>query len=441
MDNNKKIQSGSSRKSIDNIIRNYRRNQTLFVIGTTVINALIVAFLTIYYSIRQRALVGALYLYDNNSAKNLIDRMMHMNISRSTYDAGTEAMVQAGYTRRGYAYLSHINGEIVMYTVIGLIIAALLVYGLIHCYRIGKKDCLGSLKAYARENEVLNEQFKKEHEYNICQYKKMQEFVENIAHQIKTPLSVMTMKLEMLQEILKDMKSENLYKDNNDKYVDKIKKESEEYVIQTSDECILEQKQCLQMAATIITECTKSAFKIKTFIKKLLDISRIESGKVVLATDKVIIDYIVEESVESAVADKSKVIVDYGGDAKRAMYADEGWLSEAFINIISNSYEYICDREDGRVYINISSNNEVCIIKIADNGEGIDKTHLASIFDRFEGKSSQNEFHAGIGLNLSKLIIEAHHGSIKAANSEKYGGAEFRILLPLYKLKGKVEHN
>ena len=405
MDNKKKIQSGSSRKNIDNIIRDYRRKQTLFVIGTAVTNALIAAFLTIYYSIRQRALVGALYLYDNNSATNLIDRMMHMNISKNTYYAGEEAMVQAGYTRNGYAYLSHINGETMMYTIIGMVIAVLLVYGLIHCYRIGKKDCLGSLKAYARENEALKEQLEKEHEYNICQYKKMQEFVENIAHQIKTPLSVMTMKLEMLQDMLNDIKPENTQED------------------------------------IIISECTKSAFKIKTFIKKLLDISRIESGKVVLATDKVIIDYIVEESVESAVADKSRVIVDYGTEEKRAMYADEGWLAEAFINIISNSYEYICDREDGRVYIDISSNNEVCIIKISDNGEGIDKAHLAGVFDRFEGKSSQNEFHAGIGLNLSKLIIEAHHGSIKAANSEKYGGAEFRILLPLYKLKGKVGHN
>ena len=93
-----------------------------------------------------------------------------------------------------------------MYTIIGMIIAVLLVYGLIHCYRIGKKDCLGSLKAYARENEALKEQLKKEHEYNICQYKKMQEFVENIAHQIKTPLSVMTMKLEMLQDMLNEKK-------------------------------------------------------------------------------------------------------------------------------------------------------------------------------------------------------------------------------------------
>ena len=405
MNSDKNIQQVSSRKNIDKTIKQYRRNQTLFVIGLVVMNALIVAFLTIYYSIRQRALVGALYLYDKNSAGVIIDRMMHMSINSTTYNAGYDAMVESGYTGRGYAYLASIMGETTMYAVIGIIIIALLVYGLIHCYRIGKNDCLGSLKSYARENEILKDKLAKEHEYNIRQYRKMQEFVENIAHQVKTPLSVMTMKLEMLQEILED--------------ADYIKNEKNK-------------------AVAIIKDCTKSAFKIKVFIKKLLDISRIESGKVVLATDKVVIDYIVEESVESAVADQSKVVVDYGDDVRRTMYADEGWLSEALINIISNSYEYICNRNDGRVYIDISSNNEVCIIKIADNGDGIDSKTLGNIFDRFEGKSSQNEFHAGIGLNLSKLIIEAHHGSIKAGNSEKYGGAEFRIILPLYKLKGKV---
>ena len=52
MENSKQIQSGTSRQNIDKQIRNYRRNQTLFVIVSVVINALIIAFLTIYYSIR-----------------------------------------------------------------------------------------------------------------------------------------------------------------------------------------------------------------------------------------------------------------------------------------------------------------------------------------------------------------------------------------------------
>lgn len=52
MDNNKSIQSGSQYRNIDKTIRNYRKNQTLFVISMVVTNALIIAFLTIYYSIR-----------------------------------------------------------------------------------------------------------------------------------------------------------------------------------------------------------------------------------------------------------------------------------------------------------------------------------------------------------------------------------------------------
>ena len=51
----------------------------------------------------------------------------------------------------------------------------------------------------------------------------------------------------------------------------------------------------------------------------------------------------------------------------------------------------------------------------------------------------EDDFKAGIGLNLSKLIIEAHHGSIKAGNSEKYGGAEFVVTLPMYRLKTKYQ--
>ena len=94
-----------------------------------------------------------------------------------------------------------------------------------------------------------------------------------------------------------------------------MKKEQDDYVPVT--------KQHIQMASTIISEFSNSAFKIKTFIKKLLDISRIESGKVVLATDKVIIDYIVEERLERENADKSREIDDIGTEEKRAMYADE----------------------------------------------------------------------------------------------------------------------
>ena len=64
----------------------------------------------------------------------------------------------------------------------------------------------------------------------------------------------------------------------------------------------------------------------------------------------------------------------------------------------------INQKKDGMVYIDISSNSEVCMITISDNGDGIQDCDIAGIFDRFMSRKSQDEFHAGIGLNLSKLI-------------------------------------
>ena len=319
-------------------VRNYRIKQTFFVLGVMAVSVIIIVSLIVYYNIKQRALVGALYLSDENSAVQLVNNLMYLNINKYTLQAGSNAMLAAGYSAKGYTYLLRINGELVSYIVIALILAVILIYGLISCYKIGKKDYMGQIKLIAGKNVSLKEELNKEQEYNKIQYKKMQEFVENIAHQIKTPLSVITMKLEMIQEL-----------------------------------CGINEDIC-----RLITDCTKNTFKIKMFIKKLLDISRIESGKITLSSDEIVIDYIVEESVECAVDDKQKVSVNYGNeDRHRKMYADEGWLLEALINVISNCYEHINQKKGGMVYIDISSNSEVCMITISDNGDGIQDCDVA----------------------------------------------------------------
>ena len=173
-------------------VRNYRIKQTFFVLGVMAVSVIIIVSLIVYY-----------------------------NIKRSEE-----------HTSELQSHLLRINGELVSYIVIALILAVILIYGLINCYKIGKKDYMGQIKVIARKNVALKEELNKEHEYNKIQYKKMQEFVENIAHQIKTPLSVITMKLEMIQEL-----------------------------------CGINEDIC-----RLITDCTNNTFKIKMFIKKLLDI-------------------------------------------------------------------------------------------------------------------------------------------------------------------------
>lgn len=224
----------------------------------------------------------------------------------------------------------------------------------------------------------------------------MQDFIENIAHQIKTPLAIITMKLEMLEEKCDDS------------------------------------PQCKEIA-----DCTGNAFRIKTFIKKLLDISRFEAGKVVMISDEVDVAAILQESINSSVVDRNRIVMDYGNE-KLCMYADEGWIVECFINLLDNCAEYLAD-DNTKVYVDVTRKNDDCVVTIADNGKGLSTEQFNSIFNRFETNGSAADFKAGIGLNLSKLIVQAHHGSIKAGNSEKYGGAEFVVTLPMYRLKTKYQ--
>lgn len=349
-----------------------------------------------YYRLKEQALAGALYLQDNAYGEAFVRKMFSSGITDNNIRAGRTAMESAGYGSHGFSYMSRLNGE--MYVLIAIIVVLLIALGsgLYNCYRLGHKGFVKKVCDVYADNERLSKQLENEQIYNKEQYQKMQDFIENIAHQIKTPLAIITMKLEMLEEKCDDSSQ---------------RKE--------------------------IADCTGNAFRIKTFIKKLLDISRFEAGKVVMTSDEVDVAAILQESINSSVVDRNRIVTDYG-DEKLCMYADEGWIVECFINLLDNCAEYLAD-DNTKVYVDVTRKNDDCVVTIADNGKGLSTQQFNSIFNRFETNGSATDFKAGIGLNLSKLVIEAHHGSIKAGNSEKYGGAEFVVTLPMYRLKTKYQ--
>lgn len=101
------------------------------------------------------------------------------------------------------------------------------------------------------------------------------------------------------------------------------------------------------------------------------------------------------------------------------------WLSEALINIIKNSVEHTS--EGGKIKIDAYETPLSVQICIKDNGEGISKKELPKIFNRFyKGENSTNPASIGIGLALSKTIIEGQDGSINV-ESEEGKGTEFDI--------------
>ena len=72
-------------------VRNYRIKQTFFVLGVMAVSVIIIVSLIVYYNIKQRALVGALYLSDENSAVQLVNNLMYLNINKYTLQAGSDA--------------------------------------------------------------------------------------------------------------------------------------------------------------------------------------------------------------------------------------------------------------------------------------------------------------------------------------------------------------
>lgn len=108
------------------------------------------------------------------------------------------------------------------------------------------------------------------------------------------------------------------------------------------------------------------------------------------------------------------------------VYCDLNWTAEALVNIIKNSVEHT--PPDGEIHISSLTNIFFTKITIKDNGNGIDKNDLPHIFNRFyKGKNSSDD-SVGIGLAMSKSIINSQEGSINV-NSKKGEGTEFVIKL------------
>jgi signal transduction histidine kinase len=271
------------------------------------------------------------------------------------------------------------------------------------CMKMADSEAYIRAVGLEEENENLKTELTSEKTFNELKQRQMQDFIENVAHQIKTPLSAISMKFEMIKEAL--------------------------------DGGFAEGKNISSMVDVGIS----NTFKIKSFIRKLLDISRLEAGKVIMASDEVEIDSILLESIGGSECDKNRIVTNFG-DGGTTVYADESWLVESFVNIINNCGEAVKNLENGKIYIDVTGgeNQTNCVITVSDNGGGLSVEDFNKIFNRFETDADAAEFRFGIGMNLSKLIIESLHGRIKAGNSAEYGGAEFKIELPTMKFKSKI---
>ena len=215
----------------------------------------------------------------------------------------------------------------------------------------------------------------------------LKDSLSDISHQIKTPITSI---LIMLDNILSD---ENMPEDIKKDFIKDIKRE---------------------------------IVNIKFLVESILKLSKIDSNSIKFIKKEVFIKDIINEAVKnvSMLSELKNIEIIVSGDDSIKTICDLKWQVEAITNILKNCIEHSC--ENKKIYINYNQNNMYTELKIEDNGTGIDAKDLPHIFERFyKGKNSSSD-SVGIGLALSKSIIESNNGYIQV-DSELNKGTTFII--------------
>jgi signal transduction histidine kinase len=210
-------------------------------------------------------------------------------------------------------------------------------------------------------------------EYSQNKEKNLSVSLADITHQIKTPLTSISILLDNIKD--------------NPKMDNKTKKE-------------------------FINEISKQTENIKYLSINLLKLSKFDAGVISFISEKIFVYNLFKDVIKNleVLIETKNVTINLNICKNIYFEGDFSWEKEAYINIIKNSIEAIS--ENGIIDISSEMNSLFTKIIIVDNGKGIDEEDQKHIFERFyKGKNSSKDSY-GIGLNLAKNIIEKDNGYI-----------------------------
>jgi len=159
-------------------------------------------------------------------------------------------------------------------------------------------------------------------------------------------------------------------------------------------------------------------------INDILDMSKIEAGRMTLDLGKVDVADIVEDSMKvvgQAAAERG-ITVERHGPAHLNIDADRRALKQIFLNLLSNAVKFT--RDDGRIDINLSRGRGQVKIAIKDTGIGIADADIAKLgkpFEQVENQFSKSHQGSGLGLAISRALVELHGGTLKIKSREGEG--------------------
>ena len=211
--------------------------------------------------------------------------------------------------------------------------------------------------------------------------------VEDISHQLKTPLTSIMIMLDNLKD------NPNMNEDTKQRF---------------------------------IFEISKQVDWINWLVISILKLSRLEANVVKFSDNKINVKKFIDEIIDNLEIPieikNQKIIIEGNEDA--SFIGDYKWQQEAITNIIKNAIEH--NKENGKIIIKYEENVLFTKITIIDEGQGIAKEDLKHIFERFYKAQNSSDNSVGIGLSLAKNIIEKNNGMINC-KSEIGNGTEFIV--------------
>ncbi|MHB0969323.1 MAG: sensor histidine kinase [Thermoanaerobaculia bacterium] len=248
----------------------------------------------------------------------------------------------------------------------------------------------------SRDLRVREDALREQTARAVAASKAKSEFLAKMSHELRTPMNSIIGFAEVLQE-----RKETIEPARRDLFLDNI---------------------------------LRSARNLLRLINDLLDVARVESGKLKFEFYELDLRYVLDRtlSVAQPLFDEKQQHVEYTTVPQPILVrGDSGRLEQVFLNLLTNAQKF--SPRASTISLAVSVDGEFCDVRVVDSGIGIDAENQDFIFEEFAQVRQESGLHpggTGLGLALARTMVEAHGGTI-GVESSLGKGACFRVRLPL----------
>ena len=195
-------------------------------------------------------------------------------------------------------------------------------------------------------------------------------------------------------------------------------------------EMIRDEDVSLEEAKGYAGDINKDAERLNRMINDMLDLDRIEAGRLSLHVQSVDLDSLLDDAADRARASSAKHVIVCRLDGRPAVQCDPDRIAQVIANLLSNAIKYSPD--GGEITVTSTVRDGLVDVSVRDHGVGIAPEFVERLFNRYERyeKTSNRILGTGLGLAITRQIVEMHGGKIWV-ESEPGNGSDFHFTLPL----------